>query len=147
MTDSGGRQETLRGLLELVLEVGDLERSLRFYRDLLGLEVVVSWEPPREAVWLSIGRHAVLGLWPSASGGPGVGIAGSRGGSHVHFAIYVEPGSLPGWKARIEAAGIGVEGPVEFEPGNRSLFVADPDGNVVELGDWGTDWAGRRVES
>ncbi|HEV3406762.1 MAG TPA: VOC family protein, partial [Candidatus Dormibacteraeota bacterium] len=37
-----------RGLLELVLEVSDLSRSLEFYRDLLGLAVVVEWPAPRE---------------------------------------------------------------------------------------------------
>jgi catechol 2,3-dioxygenase len=128
-----------------VLEVGDLERSLNFYRDLLGLEVVVRWSAPRDAAWLSIGRHAVLGLWPPASGGPGVGIAGSRGGSHVHFAIYVQPGSIDQWKLRLEAAKQKVDGPVAFDHGNQSIFVADPDGNVIELGDWKADWAGEPV--
>jgi catechol 2,3-dioxygenase-like lactoylglutathione lyase family enzyme len=125
-----------------VLEVTDLARSVDFYRDLLGLEVVVEWPEPRKGVWLSIGRHAVLGLWPPSSGGPGVGIAGSRGGSHVHFAIYVAPGGLTDLKERLEAANQQVEGPVGFDHGNQSLFVIDPDGNVVELGDWKVDWGG-----
>jgi len=132
----------VHGLLELVLEVSDHDRSLAFYRDVLELPVVERWPEPRLATWLSIGHHAVLGLWPQSSGGPGVGIAGSRGGTHVHFAIYVEPQSLPGWHGKLKAAGLTVEGPVEFAHGNRSLFVADPDGNVVELGDWHVDWAG-----
>lgn len=135
----------MRGLLELVLEVGDLERSVAFYRDILGLPEVEKWPAPRPGVWLSLGRNEVLGLWPPTSGGEGVAIAGSRGGSHVHFAIYVDAGSLPTWLQRLERAGIKVEGPVEFAHGNRSIFVADPDGNVVELGDWGVDWAGDTV--
>lgn len=135
----------MRGLLELVLEVSDLEKSVAFYRDLLRLPEVERWPPPRVGVWLSIGRNEVLGLWPSASGGPGVAIAGSRGGSHVHFALYVEPGSLASWQERIEQDGIKVAGPIEFAHGNRSLFVEDPDGNVVELGDWIVDWAGQKV--
>jgi catechol 2,3-dioxygenase-like lactoylglutathione lyase family enzyme len=134
-----------RGLLELVLEVSDLSRSLEFYRDLLGLAVVVEWPAPREAVWLDIGRNAVLGLWPPSSGGPGVGIAGARGGSHVHFAIYASRGSIADMRARLQAANHAVEGPVAFDRGNQSLFVTDPDGNVVELGDWSVDWAGEPV--
>ena len=74
-------------------------------------------------------------------------LAGSRGGSHVHFAIYVEPGSLPEWVSRLKAAAIGVEGPVEFNQGKRSIFARDPDGNVVELADWPVDWAGEPVEA
>jgi len=132
-------------LLELVLEVGDLDRSVAFYRDLLGLVEVERWPDPRPGVWLSIGRNAVLGLWPPKSGGPGVGIAGARGGAHVHFAIYAVSGSLPSWKARLEEAGHHVEGPVTFGHGNQSLFVDDPDGNVVELGDWTVDWSGEPV--
>jgi catechol 2,3-dioxygenase-like lactoylglutathione lyase family enzyme len=135
----------MHGLLELVLEVSDLDRSLAFYRDLLGLHVVERWPAPRLAAWVAIGRNAVLGLWPASSGGEGVGIAGSRGGSHVHFAIYIDPGSLVDWQKRLELAGIKVEGPVTFAHGNHSIFFGDPDGNVVELGDWSVDWAGEDV--
>jgi catechol 2,3-dioxygenase-like lactoylglutathione lyase family enzyme len=133
----------VRGLLELVLEVVDLERAVAFYRDTLGMPEVVRWPADRRpAVWVELGPNEVLGLWPASSGGPGVAIHGSRGGSHVHFACYVEPGSLQEWERRLDAAGLEYES-VEFEPGNRSLFVTDPDGNVVELGDWRTDWQGR----
>ena len=131
----------MRGLLELVLEVSDLERSVAFYRDVLGCAEVERWPEPRSAVWVSIGRHAVLGLWPASSGGPGVGIHGARGGAHVHFALYVEPGTADDRRRRLAEAGVDVEGPLEFWDGNRSVFVTDPDGNVVELGDWKVDWA------
>ena len=133
------------GLLELVLEVASLDHSVNFYRDLLQLPEVERWPEPRSGVWLSIGRNAVLGLWPATSGGPGVGIAGSRGGRHVHFAIYVGHGSLPAWKGALENAGHAVEGPLAFGHGNESLFVSDPDGNIVELGDWRVDWAGQPI--
>jgi catechol 2,3-dioxygenase len=142
-------QRTLRGvnplgLLELVLEVRDLDRSAGFYRDLLGMREVVRWRAKRPAVWLELGRHQVLGLWPPSSGGPGVAIHSSRGAAHVHFAVFVDRGSLGAWKQRLEAAGLAVEGPVEFDQGT-SLFVDDPDGNVVELADWSRDWEGEPV--
>lgn len=135
----------MRGLLELVLEVDDLEKSVRFYCDLLRLTTVERWAPPRTAVWLSLGRNEVLGLWPRGSGGPGVAIAGSRGGAHVHFALFAVPGSLPSSQQRLEEAGFHVHGPIDFAHGNRSIFVSDPDGNVVELADWTVDWAGEPV--
>lgn len=37
--------------------------------------------------------------------------------------------------------------PIDFAHGNRSLFVPDPDGNVVELADWNVDWAGEVVRT
>ena len=132
------------GLLELVLEVADLERSVAFYRDLLGLAEVVRWGDQRPGVWVELGPNEVLGLWPAASGGPGVAIHGSRGGAHVHFACYVEPGSLPEWRRRLDEAGATAE-EATFAHGNRSLFVTDPDGNVVELADWRRDWRGEPV--
>lgn len=135
----------MRGLLELVLEVADLERSVAFYRDVLGCREVERWPAPRAAVWVGVGKHAVLGLWPPGSGGPGVGIAGSRGGTHVHFAVYVERGTIDQWVRKLSDAGVAFEGPVQFGGANRSLFVSDPDGNVVELGDWSVDWAGEPV--
>lgn len=134
----------MHGLLELVLEVADLDRSVRFYRDALGMREVVRWPRERAAVWVELGPNEVLGLWPPSSGGRGVALHGSRGGSHVHFACYVEPGSLAEWERRLGEAGLEYEA-VQFEHGNRSLFVTDPDGNVVELGDWRVDWEGRPV--
>ena len=130
--------------MELVLEVRDLEEAVGFYRDLLGMKEVVRWGAKRPAVWLELGPHQVLGLWPPTSGGPEVAIHSSRGGSHVHFAVFVSEGSLGDWHQRLQAAGLAVEGPVEFDQG-RSLFVDDPDGNVVELADWSRDWAGEPV--
>jgi catechol 2,3-dioxygenase len=137
----------MQGLLELVLEVADLDEALAFYHDLLRLEVIERWPPPRAAAWVGIGRNAVLGLWPPGSGGEGVAIAGSRGGSHVHFAIYVDQGSLGYWQRRLEESGVRVEGPVQFSQRNRSIFVRDPDENVVELADWEVDWSGKPVSS
>ena len=133
------------GLLEMVLEVADLERSASFYRDALGLEEVERWGEPRPGVWLKIGENEALGLWPARSGGPGVGIHGGRGGAHVHFALHVEPGSLDAWMARLQGAGLEVEGPISFCPVNRSIYVDDPDGNVVELAEWAQDWGRERV--
>lgn len=133
-----------RGLLELVLEVADLERSLTFYRDRLGMPEVTRWPEERPGAWVRLGANEVLGLWPPSSGGPGVGIHGAQGGRHVHFAVYVEAGTLELWRERLAADGLRVEGPVTFGSG-RSLFLTDPDGNVVELGEWESDWEGRPV--
>jgi len=140
-----GDRFTPGGLLELVLEVANLERSVHFYRDSLGMEEVVRWGVPRPGVWLKMGENQALGLWPPESGGPGVGLHGGRGGAHVHFAVHVEPGSLDTWLAKLLAAGLEVEGPIAFGPRNRSIYLDDPDGNVVELAEWASDWGGSPV--
>ena len=129
------------GLYEMVLEVADLTAAERFYREVIGLPVVARWGEERPATWLALGREGFLGLWPRESGGERA-IHGGRGGAHVHFALRVPGGTLDGMQARIEALGIAVEGGWEFRPGDRAIYLDDPDGNVVELTERATLWDG-----
>jgi catechol 2,3-dioxygenase-like lactoylglutathione lyase family enzyme len=133
------------GLFEMVLEVADLAVSERFYREALGLPLANRWNPSaeddREAVFLEIGPHTFLGLWPEATGGAKA-IAGGRGGAHVHYALLVEYGTLDAKRAELEARGIPIVEERDFGRGNRAIYVNDPDGNVVELTERRTDWAG-----
>ena len=129
------------GLFELVLEVADLATAERFYREVIGLTVVDRWGDDRPATWLALGRESFLGLWPRESGGAKA-IHQGRGGAHVHFAIRVPRGTLDATQARIEALGIPVEGGWEFRPGDRAIYLDDPDGNVVELTERDTLWDG-----
>jgi catechol 2,3-dioxygenase-like lactoylglutathione lyase family enzyme len=116
------------GVSELVLEVVDLERAEQFYAGVLGFPVVERWTE-REAVWVMAGDRTRIGLWK-----PQVGLAGGRGGVHVHYALHVAPEDYAAAVARLREQG--------YEPheeqfprydGSRAAFVADPDGNVVEL--------------
>ena len=121
------------GISELVLEVSDLERARRFYRDVLGFEETLYGEGAAGRYWYLIGETARLGLWTEQ-----VGLAGGRGGAHVHYAFHVADPEIDRLKSRIEEAGGGVEGPIQLGPG-RAIYVTDPDGNVVEF--WSQDMA------
>ncbi len=120
------------GVSELVLEVADLEAAERFYADVIGLPVVERWSA-RAAVWLMAGDRTRIGLWE----GEQVGLAGGRGGSHVHYAMH-----LPGERyddAVATLRGRGAEVAEHRFPGaddSRAAYVTDPDGNVVELWTW-----------
>jgi catechol 2,3-dioxygenase-like lactoylglutathione lyase family enzyme len=116
---------------ELVLEVADLDRAREFYRDLLGLEETLYGEGREGRYWYLVGDSARLGLWT-----PQTGLAGGRGGAHVHFAMHVPDDAIDGILERLRAGGIEVEGPIQLGPG-RAIYVTDPDGNVVEL--WSQD--------
>ena len=131
------------GLHEMVLEVADLAAAERFYREVIGLPVITRWTDERKAVWLDLGDGAALGLWPVETGGAAA-IHDGRGGSHVHFALRIPQGSLEVVRTRLEGHGYEVEG-FDFDDGNRSLYLDDPDGNVVELMDAVVDWAGRSI--
>ena len=54
----------------------------------------------------------------------------------MHFAFSAEPGTLDGLVERFGERGIPFRGPVEHPGGDRSLYVEDPEGNVVEVWDF-----------
>ena len=121
------------GISELVLEVSDLDAARRFYRDLLGFEETLYGEGAEGRYWYLIGDVARLGLWTEQ-----VGLAGGRGGAHVHFAFHVPDAEIDRLLEGLRPAGTEVEGPVQLGPG-RAIYVTDPDGNVVEF--WSQDMA------
>ena len=118
---------------ELVLEVSDLDRARAFYRDGLGFEETLFGEGAEGRYWYLVGDSARLGIWTEQ-----VGLAGGRGGAHVHFAFHLPDKEIDTLLERLIDAGAEVEGPVQLGPG-RAIYVTDPDGNVVEF--WSQDMA------
>ena len=115
------------GFNELVLEVLDLDRSVRFYEDVLGLTIADRWEG---RAWFKVGDDARLGLWA-----PQVGIAGGRGGIHVHYAMHIPGDAYQAAVARLREHGYEPH-EEDFEENGLACYVTDPDGNVVELWTW-----------
>ncbi len=104
------------GISELVLEVSDLDAARRFYRDVLGFEETLYGEGAEGRYWYLVGETARLGLWTEQ-----VGLAGGRGGAHVHYAFNLPDAEIDRLKDRIEGAGAEVEGPDSARPGSRHL--------------------------
>ena len=127
MTAPGGVPVT--GVNELVLEVVDLEEAERFYAGVLGFPVVARWDD-REAIWVMAGERTRIGLWR-----PQVGLAGGRGGIHVHFAMHVAEDDYDDAVSGLRGRGAEVE-EIAFGAHSRAAYVRDPDGNVVELWTW-----------
>ena len=117
------------GVSELVLEVQDLEAAEAFYSGVLGLPVVERW-PEREAIWVMAGDRTRIGLWR-----PQVGLAGGRGGLHVHYAMQIAEQDYEGAVALLRGRGAELE-EIAFDGAGRAVYVTDPDGNVVELWTW-----------
>jgi catechol 2,3-dioxygenase-like lactoylglutathione lyase family enzyme len=117
------------GVSELVLEVADLDAAEAFYSGLLGLPVVERW-PDREAIWVMAGDRTRIGLWR-----PQVGLAGGRGGVHVHFAMKIAERDYDSAVALLRERGADVR-EIAFDGAGRAAYVTDPDENVVELWTW-----------
>jgi len=118
---------------ELVLEVSDLDAARRFYGETLGFEETRYGEGRDDRRWYLIGETARLGIWT-----PQVGLAGGRGGAHVHFAFQIGRERLDSLFERLRSQEVEVEGPIQLGA-DRAIYVADPDGNVVEF--WTQDMA------
>jgi lactoylglutathione lyase len=111
--------------------VSDLERSVAFYRDAIGLPLRFQAEEyaefategakfalfPRSALATLIGREAPQSRVPWPQG---------------EVAFFCD--DVDAEHRRLAAAGVEVLAPPTDRPwGERTLHVADPDGNVVEL--------------
>ncbi len=116
------------GFAELTLETPDRAALERFYVDGMGLEVLARED---DRTWLAAGPRARLGIWT-----PGEKEFGDEGGRHVHYAFSASPGRLDALRERLVAYGASVRGPEEHDGGDRSIYVEDPEGNVVEVWDF-----------
>lgn len=125
---------TTQGLAEIVLMVGDVERSRRFYVDTLGLKVISpDFGGP---VFLQVGADAgvpqqiVLIPRPPEAPAPS---ADQISRSFHHIGLVVPTGSLAEARRQLEAEGFEVRtGEHPFLPVD-AIYVDDPDGNEVEL--------------
>lgn len=126
----------LTGLHHITLIASDLERSIAFYRDVLGLGVIRDGtsddDPDTRHVWFGAvdgtpGRLLSIMEYPQLP----QGLTGL--GSTHHFALAVDSSEeLDAWRDYL--AEQGVESSEIFERGGfRSLYLRDPDGHMVEI--------------
>lgn len=112
------------------LIVSDLEKSLKFYRDLLGFEITSTYG--NSAVFLSAGgyhHHIALNTWngnkatPPPSGHTGL----------YHFGIlYPNRRELAAVLKRLYEINYPIAGASDHGV-TESIYLTDPDGNGVEL--------------
>ncbi len=112
------------------LKVAEIERSLAFYRGVLGFEVTQRYGTG--AVFLSAGgyhHHIGLNTWESRGGGPPA--PGATGLFHVAI-LYPTRAALGDALRRIRSAGVVLDGASDHGV-SEALYLRDPDGNGVEL--------------
>ena len=130
------RRLRIAGIHHITIISANLERSVAFYRDLLGLRIVkqtLNHDDPNA-------RHFYFG---DEKGTPGTVItcfeypqmeAGTTGvGSTHHFALCVESAEeLDGWRDWLASRGVSCTEVID-RTYFRSIYLRDPDGHVVEI--------------
>jgi catechol 2,3-dioxygenase len=112
------------------LKVADIDRSLKFYRDILGFEITQHYGG--SAVFLSAGgyhHHIGLNTWHSKNAGPAP--INSAGLYHVAI-LYPTRKDLAEVLMRLVQAKYPLTGASDHGV-SQALYLNDPDGNGVEL--------------
>ena len=151
MSDAPVAPGTFDGISHFGIQVADIDRSVRFYDDLLGLELVTRWVRDQEYIQELVGypgvelhvavfrlpcsdsfleileyrnveRHAV----DPATANPGT----------AHFCLYVK--NLDELYARLLAEGVSFVSPIKSPDvgpnrGGKAVYMIDPDGIRIEL--------------
>ena len=107
----------------IVTVVRDAQRSMEFYCDFLGIEIIQSQVDNPNITWLRLPSGVMLHLIETedAPAHP----------SNIHHAFEVDDFDTAQWV--VEGKGIEIEGSGVRHDGQRYLFIRDPDGNRVEL--------------
>jgi catechol 2,3-dioxygenase len=112
------------------LKVADLERSIRFYSGVLGLQIMQRLGD--SAAFLSAGgyhHHVALNTWESLGGPPPP--PGATGLYHSAI-VYPTRAALAAALRSVLAARIRLEGAADHGV-SESIYLRDPDDNGVEL--------------
>jgi catechol 2,3-dioxygenase len=104
------------GIAEIVFEVKDLDRSVAFYQDVIGLSLIS--HGPDDA-WFRVGKQS-LALFTR-----------ERVGSGQHFALLIPPQDTERMRQALVARGFPDE-TMQLSHG-LSVYVRNPDGNKIEL--------------
>lgn len=112
-----------------IISTTDLDRALRFYRDLLGGEVTYEFAPPGGAIVYAAVRIGASSL--------GIGLDQDDDHSHVHgrISLWIYVDDCDAMVERMGADGAEImERPVDQPWGERVARVRDPDGNQLYVG-------------
>ena len=105
------------------LNVADVDLSVRFYRDVMGLEQLARPAFDFAGAWFALGSGQLHLIGKHASGDGRF--------KECHYSILVE--DLDAFVAHLDRLGVERRGPKARPDGVRQLFLLDPDGHQIEL--------------
>lgn len=127
----------IRQIAEVAVIVSNLERSIRFYHEVLGLPI---WERQEDHATLRAG-NGFIGLWlpgawvlPTSPNAVPIALAG---GCRQHFNFYIANLDSAAALENLQKHGVPYYGPRYNERGEVHIDFEDPDGHLLEY--WGRD--------
>lgn len=118
-----------------ILAVADVERSLAFYRDLIGFEVEATYDdPPYATLTLAGTRLSLAEQGHPSEDRPGVTMTAPDDPSRANVVLVAEVGDARATYAELEGKGARfLAEPYEPPWGGCRFFCVDPDGYLVEI--------------
>ena len=147
--DSSHAKISYYGVHHLALNTDDMKMTVDFYVDVLGMRLVHAMKvppgigtgpgnrgnPPFEEIrhyFFDMGRDALLAFFEMPKGKKPKGDRNALGNmQHVSFAV--SPQGQARIRARLDAAKIAYDGPLEILPGIFSIYVMDPNDIRLEF--------------
>jgi catechol-2,3-dioxygenase len=125
----------LTGIIETALYVREMARAEEFYERIFCVKKMVGDE--RFCALSVAGRHVLLLF---LQGGtikpvslPGGIIPPHDGSGQMHMAFSCTAEELPHWETHLAAHNVPIESRVHWERGGTSIYMRDPDGNLIEI--------------
>jgi catechol 2,3-dioxygenase-like lactoylglutathione lyase family enzyme len=118
----------LKGMRHIALKVQDVERSKKFYREILGMDVV--WEPDAQNVYLSSGcDNIAIHEVPESF----LKTAEERQLDHLGFVVESIK-RVEELESEFRSQGVKIIHPFKIHrDGSASFYCADPDGVVIQM--------------
>jgi lactoylglutathione lyase len=117
----------ITGFDHYAIAVADLDKSLKFYHDILGLGILPRPNFDFRGAWLDCGKGIAIHLIEQNEK-----ITLDSGSRKLHFAFAVE--DLLATKTYLLSKGIPIIKDIKARPdGVLQMFIQDPDGYYVEL--------------
>ncbi len=144
-----------RGINHLAMVTGDMEKTTRFYRDVLGMPLIATTgnrkgSYPHRHYFFELGKGNTIAFfeWPGMvepfHKPAGMPARGRWQFDHVSFDVADEQ-SLLELKGRLERHGVEVTDVIDHQI-IHSIYFTDPNGIALEVSYWVTDPTGRPAD-
>lgn len=121
------------GILESSLYVTDVARSVQFYEEIFGFQVIAEFG--ERGCAMRVGMRQVLLLFKKGASrvASRTNLSPHDGNGELHIAFAIGMQELERWEEWLRESGIAIEEKRAWELGGFSIYLRDPDRHLLEL--------------